>query len=132
MPILREEYMENIVDSVDYGEDFPTVVVDGQYMDTKGIDRGFTERQIRRIFGRDFPIEKSLKNGDELVIKVPEASAQDLLVARDMLLSIRISGIDGAEFAMAEFDEELELWRVRIRGPRHKNLADYGKMYTNY
>lgn len=113
-----EEYMENIIDSVDYGKDFLTIVVDGKYMDDMGIDRGFTERQIRRVFGRDFPIQKSLKNGDELIIKVPEASAQDLLLARDMLLSIRISGIDGAEFAMAEFDKELELWRVRIRGPR--------------
>lgn len=113
-----EEYVENIVDTVDYGKDFLSVVVDGKYMDDMGIDRGFAERQIRRIFGRDFPIEKSLKNGDELVIKIPEASAQELLVARDMLLSIRVSGIDGAEFAMAEFDEELELWRVRIRGPR--------------
>ena len=118
-----EEYMENIVDSVDYGKDFLTVVVDGTYMDRMGIDRAFTERQIRRIFGRDFPIEKSLKNGDELIIKVPEASPRDLLLARDMLLSIRISGIDGAEFAMPEYDEELKLWRVWIRGPRIASSA---------
>ncbi|MDA8837863.1 hypothetical protein N9N26_01205 [Candidatus Poseidoniales archaeon] len=113
-----EEYMDNIIDSVDYGTDTLSIVVDGSYMDAMGIDRGFTERQIRRVFGRDYPIEKSLKNGDELVIKVPDASAQELLIARDMLLSIRISGIDGAEFAVSEFDDELGLWRVRIRGPR--------------
>jgi len=113
-----EEFVENIITSVEYVEDSLRVTVDGEYMDRAGIDRGFAERQIRRNFGKEYTIEKSLKNGDTLVVKVPHATPQSLLIARDLLLTIKISGIDGAKFAVSEFDEKENLWKVRIRGPK--------------
>jgi DNA-directed RNA polymerase subunit A' len=129
------------ITSVHYTDDSLKVAVDPRYLAQQGIDRGFAERQITRVMGKKgFTIEQNLKDHDEFILKGVDVGPHDLLLAKEQLDGIQISGLSGAEFALVEKPKEkglgAGLYRIRIRGPArgdstvlwdeiHELLKDY-------
>ena len=70
-----------------------------------------------------FDLEKGLQDSDEFILTMQKPDPRLLLLARDRLMGIQVTGLSNAEFAVAQEPKKkglgAGLFRVRIRGPTH-------------
>ena len=109
--------LSEIIDSVEYDTE--------EYQITIRFDRGYTE-----LFSVDYnwiahTLRKTMKSEGREVLEVNEEGAviqchgdyRDLLVAKETLSAIPISGIRDAELALVVKNKDNERWGIQINGP---------------
>jgi len=116
-------FLREYVTSVHYKDDKSLVVaVDAGHIERQQVDRKFVERQLNRIM-HGFDLEKGLQDSDEFILTMQKPDPRLLLLARDRLMGIQVTGLSNAEFAVAQEPKKkglgAGLFRVRIRGPTH-------------
>ena len=116
-------FLREYVTSVHYKDDKSLVVaVDAGHIERQQVDRKFVERQLNRIM-HGFDLEKGLQDSDEFILTMQKPDPRILLLARDRLMGIQVTGLSNAEFAVAQEPKKkglgAGLFRVRIRGPTH-------------
>ena len=120
-------FLSEYITSVQYVDDKSLIVaVDPTHIERQQVDRGFVERQINRVMD-GFDLTTGLQDSDEFTLSMQNPDPRKLLLARDKLLGIQISGLSNAEFAVVEEPKEqglgAGLYRIRIRGPTHSGTS---------
>ena len=116
-------FLSEYITSVHYKDDKSLIVaLDPEHVERQQVDRSFVERQLKRnMVG--FDLEKGLQDSNEFILTMQNPDPRRLLLARDKLLGIQVTGLSNAEFAVAQEPKEkglgAGLFRVRIRGPTH-------------
>ncbi|MAZ97680.1 MAG: hypothetical protein CMP53_09185 [Flavobacteriales bacterium] len=122
-------FLQEYITSVDYKDDTSLLVaVDPKHITRQQVDRSFVERQLTRIMSKEgFELTKGIQDSDEFILTMQNPDPRKLLLARDKLMGIQVSGLSNADFAVAQEPKEdglgAGLYRIRIRGPTHSGSS---------
>jgi len=116
-------YLGDFITSVEYKDDTTiSIILDPEHIERQELNRGFAQRQITRALP-DFIIEQGIIDNNVLIMRMDNPNPRRLLLVRDILHRIQVSGLSDILFALPEEPKETGLGaglcRVRIRGPTH-------------